>query len=158
VILLKRDMLYEELIELDMEAADIDDFFEKMSVKLLKLGYVKETFLEAIKKREAEYPTALPVEPYAVAIPHTDSEHIIKPFIAPVRLKTVKWCEMAANDVEHDVRFVFILGIHGSNEHVELLQVLVENFQDAQLMKDLLEARTSKQYMKLLLIMKGLAG
>ena len=44
-----------------------------MAEKLEKLGYVKDTFAEAIKIREAKFPTALPVEPYPVAIPHADT-------------------------------------------------------------------------------------
>lgn len=69
-----------------------------MTDKLLELGYVKDTFRDAIKTREANYPTALPVEPYPVAIPHSDPENIIKPFIACTRLKIrlngVRWQTM----------------------------------------------------------------
>ena len=49
-----------------------DEFFEVMSKKAVDLGYVTEQFLSAIKKREQDYPTALPVKPYPVAIPHSD--------------------------------------------------------------------------------------
>ena len=105
-----RDTIYRELIQLDWEVKDQDEFFDKMTDKLLELGYVKETFKDAIKTREANYPTALPVEPYPVAIPHSDPENIIKPFIACTRLKNpIKWCEMANNDVQHDVKFIFML-------------------------------------------------
>ena len=63
-----RDTIYKELIQLDWEVKDQDEFFDKMTDKLLELGYVKDTFRDAIKTREANYPTALPVEPYPVAI------------------------------------------------------------------------------------------
>ena len=82
-----RDTIYRELIQLDWDVADQTEFFDKMAEKLEKLGYVKDTFAEAIKTREAKFPTALPVEPYPVAIPHADPQHIIKPFIACTRLK-----------------------------------------------------------------------
>lgn len=153
---MKSDMIYQQLIQLDMSVKDSTEFFETMAEKLVKLGYVKPTFLEAIKVREEKYPTALPIKPYAVAIPHAEPEHIIKPFIAAARLAApIKWCEMAANDIEHDVRFIFMLGFLKSNEHVELLQILVKNFQDNNLMQGLLEAQTKQQYMELLLSMKG---
>ena len=90
-----RDTIYKELIQLDWEVKDQNEFFDKMTDKLLELGYVKDTFRDAIKTREANYPTALPVEPYPVAIPHSDPENIIKPFIACTRLKdTIKWQTM----------------------------------------------------------------
>lgn len=154
---MKRDMIHQELIQLDFEVEDQQDFFSKMADKLEKLGYVESTFKDAIMKREAEYPTALAIEPYPVAIPHADPIHIKKPFIAASRLKgTVKWCEMAANDRQHDVKFIFMLGFKRSDEHVELLQVLVQNFQDEELMKKLAEATTEDEYMEAILSMKGL--
>lgn len=150
-------MIYKELIQLDMEADDTNDFFNKMAAKLEELGFVKDSFVDAIKTREKNFPTALAVVPYPVAIPHADPEHILKPFIAPVRLKEpIKWCEMAANDVEHDVRFVFMLGFKRSDEHVELLQVLVANFQDEALMERLVGAKTKEEYLEAILSMEGL--
>ena len=67
-----RDTIYKELIQLDWEVKDQDEFFDKMTDKLLELGYVKDTFRDAIKTREANYPTALPVEPY----PRISSNHL----------------------------------------------------------------------------------
>jgi len=156
-VALKSEMFRRELIEIDMEAKNTDDFFEQMAKKLSSLHYVEDTFENAIKERESKYPTALPIQPFAVAIPHTDCEHIKKPFIAPVRLKEpVKWCEMAANDVVHDVRFVFMLGIKEAHQQVDLLQNLVMNFQDEGLMKKLEQATSIDEYEAVLMTMKGL--
>lgn len=150
-------MIYKELIQLDWDVTDQTEFFDKMAAKLMDLGFVKDTFADAIKTREANFPTALAVEPYPVAIPHADPEHIIKPFIAATRLKKpVKWCEMAANDNQHDVRFIFMLGFKRSDEHVELLQVLVANFQKPELMDQLVQAKTEEEYMDAILSMEGL--
>ena len=44
-----RDTIYKELIQLDWEVKDQDEFFDKMTDKLLELGYVKDTFRDAIK-------------------------------------------------------------------------------------------------------------
>lgn len=38
-----RDTIYKELIQLDWEVKDQDEFFDKMTDKLLELGYVKDT-------------------------------------------------------------------------------------------------------------------
>ncbi|HAE60729.1 MAG TPA: PTS sugar transporter subunit IIA [Eubacteriaceae bacterium] len=149
-------MIYEELIQLDMEAKDSEEFFQKMAEELKSKGFVEDSFLEAIKKREKDFPTALPIEPYSVAIPHTDPMHIKRPFIAAARLKApVKWNEMGNDEVEHDVRFIFMLGFNRSNEHIQLLQMLIENFQKTELMNKFLTAETEKEYMNLILSMEG---
>lgn len=152
---MKKDMIIKELIALDYEVADQKEFFEKTADKLYKLGYVKDSYADALKEREANYPTALPVQPYPVAIPHADIEHIIKPFIMPVRLKNpIDWREMANNDVVHQVQFIFVLGFLKSDEHIELLQVLVDNFQDPELMDKLVHATTVDEYYELVCNMK----
>ena len=154
---MKKDMIFKELIQLDWEVRDQADFFDKMVDKLYDLGYVKDTYKDAIKTREENYPTALPVEPFPVAIPHADSVHIIKPFIACSRLKEpVEWCEMANNDVVHQVKFIFMLGFVKSNEHIDLLQVLVENFQDPALMDRLIQAKTADEYYDVVCSMEGM--
>ncbi|MFT4007912.1 MAG: PTS sugar transporter subunit IIA [Lacrimispora sp.] len=154
---MKKDMLFRELVQLDWEAADQTEVFERIADILFKNGFVKDTYLESLKVREANYPTALPIEPYPVAIPHTDIGHIIRPFIAPIRLKKpVEWREMANNDVIHQVRFIFMLGFLKSDEHVELLQVLVENFQNEELMEHLKNAETADEYFRLVCGMNGM--
>ncbi|WP_333651968.1 PTS sugar transporter subunit IIA [Lacrimispora sp.] len=160
---MRGDIVYKELIQLDIEAENTDQVFEYMAGKLEEMGFVRPTFLEAIKKREKDYPTALGIEPYAVAIPHTDPDCIIRPFIAPIRLKKpVKWREMTGTDVMYDVKFVFMLGFHktegqeGADAHIELLQILVQNFQNAELMDKLDAAKSVDEYRKLILSMDGL--
>ena len=69
-------MIEKELIFLDFFANDYNDFFDKISDILYEKGYVKETFKNAIKKREEEFPTGLQVESLGIAIPHTDSLHV----------------------------------------------------------------------------------
>ncbi len=154
---MKEQMLHEELIQLDMEAKDQNDFFEKMSAKLQKLGYVEDTFLEAIKLRESKYPTALPTEPHAIAIPHADPVNIKKQFIAFTRLKNpVKWCEMATNDSWHDVKLIFMLGFKRDEGHIEVLQILLDSFQDPKLMDKLINAKSNEEMMTILSSIKGL--
>ena len=49
-----RDTIYKELIQLDWEVKDQDEFFDKMTDKLLELGYVKDTFRDAIKNERSK--------------------------------------------------------------------------------------------------------
>jgi PTS system galactitol-specific IIA component len=63
---------------------------------------------------------------------------------------------MAANDVEHDVKFVFMLGFKRSDEHVELLQILVNNCQRPDFMERLRQAANIEAYFNLVLSMEGI--
>lgn len=151
-------MIQRELIQFDMVAADRDDFFDRVIDELLRLGYVKESYRDAIKVREAKFPTALPTVPEAIAIPHADPEHILKPFILAARLKDpVQWNEMGRNEVEHPVRFVFMLGFTKTDGHVKLLQALLKNFQDADYMTALADADSADAYYDLVHTMRGLS-
>ena len=134
---MNRDIIYKELVQLDLEAESTDEVFSILAEKLEKAGYIRSGFLEAIKEREKNYPTALPIEPYPVAIPHTDPKCIVKPFVACVRLKhPIPWREMAANEIIHQVKFAFMLGFQEADageSHIELLQILVNNLQKVEL-------------------------
>ena len=145
------DMIKKELIELDFDVENQNEYFEKMAKKLNQLGYVKDTFLEAILKREEKFPTALPLEPYIVAIPHVEPEHVKKPFIAVSRLKNpIEWREMAANENVLHTKFVFMLGFLEYTDHVNLLQVLIENFQNKELMDKLIKADDEGKFLDVL--------
>lgn len=145
--MLGKEIIMKELTVLDMEASSYEDVFAAMASRYLELGYVKDSYLESIRKREAEYPTALPVEPFPIAIPHTAAEHIVKPFIAPIRLKhEVPWGEMSNPDVTHQVKFVFMLGFKDPGEHIDLLQILMYNFQKEEWINRLVEAKSLDEF------------
>ena len=145
--MLGKEIIMKELTVLDLDASTPEAVFEAMAPKFVELGYAKETYLESIKKREAEYPTALPMEPYPIAIPHTAAEHILKPFVAPVRLKSpVTWGEMSNPDETHDVKFAFMLGFKDPGEHVDLLQILMFNFQKGEWIDRMAAAKTVDEF------------
>lgn len=147
----KDQMFFNELILLDKDFADSDQFFEFTFPILKNGGYVNHSFLEAIKQRESTFPTALPTEPYVVAIPHTDIEHVIRPFIFFTRIKgTIPWREMANNDHVLDVNFIFLLGFNQKDGHIDLLQKLMSSFVNSCFLDALNQAKTQHEIFTLL--------
>ena len=116
-----------------------------------------------LKREKQIIQQLLPVEPYPVAILIQTREYHQTIYRMYKIKDTIKWCEMANNDVQHDVKFIFMLGFLGGhddpnagNEHVELLQVLVTNFQKPEVMDRLVNAKTEDEYMEAVLSMEGL--
>lgn len=113
---------------------------------LIEEKMVKESFKEAILEREKSYPTGLQFDGYGIALPHTDSEHVIKSQIAIMTLeKPVKFIEMASTDKEIDVKTIFMLALKDSNQHIKILQKVMELLQDKEVMSKIESFDDSKE-------------
>lgn len=142
-----------DLIFLDKDYTDTTAFFAAISAALQQQGYVRDTFLPAITQREEEYPTALPTAPFAVALPHTDPEHIIRPFISVTRLvRPVAWCEMGSPDEVLQAHLVFVLGFVDHNSHLQVLQDLMESLTDEAFLRQLYAIPTPGDFLHTLKI------
>lgn len=155
---MKKDLFIRELTEFDWDIASQQEFFSRFTDKVEANEYALPSFRSAIIDREAKYPTALPTEPEAIAIPHADAEHIITPFIAPIKLKSpVPWREMGNDDNIHDVRFIFALGFNNTDGHVQVLQLLLNNFQDPNFISALKSASSADAFFEAVTSMRGLS-
>lgn len=131
-------MLNEELIYLDMPYSTQNELFEEMSKKLLELGYVNEEYLDALKKREEEFPTGIKTQVAGLAIPHVDSKYIKKAGIAVVRLKKpILFQEMCTNN-DVDVNLVFMLLVKDKSKQVTTLSALMGCFSNEEALKQLM--------------------
>lgn len=124
-----------ELMSLDIKSLGQEDVINLMYKKLYELGYVTKEYREAILLREKEFPTGLPTEPEAVAIPHVDSEYICKPFIYFVRLQEpINWYEMGSDNIV-SVKYIFALGFNDEINHISGLQNLIDKVQNDKFMR-----------------------
>lgn len=140
-----------DLIFIDFDCNSKEDFFEKISSILLEKGYVKPTFKAAIMERERNFPTGLRTVPFHVAIPHTDPENIIKPFITVIRpVKPIEFFEMGTDDVLVQAQIMFLLGIHKSEAQIPLLQSLMEMFMEESVMNELITINDKSTLLQIL--------
>lgn len=136
-----------ELVFFDFEAKDREDFFEKMNALLTEKGYVKDTWLNAIKTRENNYPTGLACEQVSVAIPHVDPEHIAKPYIAIVVPKKPITFQGMAGMPDVNAELIFNLGLlKHAEDQVAVLQALMNIFMNADAVAEI-KAQTTQQGM-----------
>ena len=122
-----------------------DEMLQWASDYLCEKGCVKDTFKEAILKRESEFPTGLRCEPFHVGIPHTYPEHVIKPGVFVIKMdEPICSKEMGTDDgIVDDVRYIFMLLLEKhSDSHLRMLQGLIGMFQNEDRMKELEKAVT----------------
>lgn len=123
--------LKNELILLDVKAENQFELLEKVADNLHQLGYVKESYKNAVIEREKIFATGLPTLMGGVAIPHTDIQHVEKPAISIARLeKPVKFIIMGDDSATVDVDLIFMLAMKEEHAQLELLQSLMGILQD----------------------------
>ena len=142
-----KDLLFEELIGLDLEADSFEDAIRKIGDDAYKKGYVKEGFADAVIKREKLYPTALPTEVLKVAIPHPiERDTVERSAIIITKLKEpVDFILMGSdNDIVPD-NIIFTLAVNGAEHQLTILQKLVGMFSEKESMMKIKESKTPKE-------------
>lgn len=148
---LTSNLFYESLILFDVEAKDSKDLLRKLSGKLLKEGYVKESFIEAINEREEIFPTGLPTKGVKIALPHTDATHVLKSGVLIANLKKpVVFKEMGSgiNDVEAEL--IFMLAVEKPKEQVGILKKLIGMFSKEDVLLKLKHSSNPEDVLKVL--------
>ena len=130
-------LLSEDLIQTNIALTTQEDIFVKLSEPLVKLRLVKDSFLDGVISRERKFPTGLPTEPFGVAIPHTDPEHVLKNAISVGVLKSpVKFIIMGTDDESVDVRLIFLLALNESQKQLNILKNITEIIRDEKRLKN----------------------
>ena len=136
-----------ELVFFDIEADTTEDFFTQLGGKLDALGYIQDTWYDAILKREKTFPTGLQAPEMGVAIPHTDPEHLKKAYMAVVVPKTpVTFVHMGSEDETVQAEFIVNLGVEHQENQVDALQKLIEMFVNSEAVAEL-KAQTTGEGM-----------
>lgn len=134
-----------ELVFFDIEAKDASDLFSKLEPIYLEKGLVKETWLEAINKRESAFPTGLPFDAVGVGIPHVEPEHIAKPYIAIIRPKGTVTFQGMGGMPETNAELIINLGLLAhAEDQVAVLQALMLVFMNEDAVSDILAQTTAE--------------
>jgi len=145
------DYMNKDLIFLNLEINDQENLLKYMAKELKKVGNVNEEFVEKVVEREKEFPTGLPIEEIGVAIPHSDVEYINRPAIAMAVLKdTVSFYSMEDSNQIIPVNIVFMLAVNDGNKQLKLLQEIMGLIQSKEILKNIIEAETEEEILKLI--------
>ncbi|MPQ44368.1 PTS sugar transporter subunit IIA [Clostridium tarantellae] len=128
-----------------------DEVFEKISKKLLKKGVVKETYIQALKKRENEFPTGINLSVVAenipnIAIPHTESGFCNDTKVVLVKLKNkITFKDMMNPSKDLDVKYLFMILNKEGSEQSHILSYIMSFVTNKENMYKLEKAKTLKE-------------
>ena len=138
----------EKLILVKESVSSREEIIRKLGDLLYSNKYVKDTYTQAVLDREVIYPTGLQARVAGVAIPHTDTDHVISPAVAVATLQEpVIFKGMGAPDTEISVDIVMMLAIHDPNLVVKVLRNVIFILEDDQSLAAL-QSATSKEEIK----------
>jgi PTS system galactitol-specific IIA component len=133
------DLLKVDHIVVSLDALDARDAVDKLVQMLVATGHVTPEFAEDVWQREATFPTGLPTQPLAVAIPHADPDHVLNSAVCIGVLKSpVKFAQMGTDgSTILDAHILFILAIKEREKQVEMIQQLMTLIQSPSLLEGL---------------------
>ncbi|MDT2596383.1 PTS sugar transporter subunit IIA [Enterococcus dongliensis] len=141
----------EPLVFVQENFSSNDELFEQVAQRASDLGWVREDFLERIKKREATFPTGIQLLNFGVAIPHTDAECILEEFVAVITLQEpVAFKSMEDNSKQVEAQVVFVLGLNQPHAQLEMLQSLMKLIQNEEILSQVLLASNSEELMNVI--------
>jgi PTS system galactitol-specific IIA component len=112
---------------------------------LTEYGYTSDSYADQVLLREDQYPTGLPTQPVATAIPHADSTGVFHTGICIAVLKEpVEFQSIEAPEETLEVYLICLLAIAEKKLQVKVLQWLSELLQDQILLNTLISLQTPK--------------
>lgn len=137
-------------IYINLDVRSRDEFFDFISKKLYKGGFVKENYSQALKEREKEFPTGLPLE-IGVAIPHTSSNYVNKDtFAISVFKNPIIFQEMGGDpDSIIKVKIAISIVMTDGDKHLEALQKLISSIQDKVFLEKISNAKKEEEIQEL---------
>lgn len=138
-------MLSADLTIAGLTAESSDAVVRALARKLLAAGRVRPSFEMAALAREKRSPTGLPFPGQAVAMPHAEPEHVIRPGMAIATLtKPVSFRQMGAPSVKLDVALVLMPALTAKEQAAGELARIVALLQDETWRHALVQAETSE--------------
>lgn len=136
---MNNDLILSENIFPQIQTDSFQDLIEKITENLITSGDVNENFISGVLTREKNFPTGLPTEPFAIAIPHGDSINVVKNRIVIATLQDPLQMNLMGGGEEDtlSVKIVFLLALGESNKHLNILQLLMKAFKDESVLENI---------------------
>ncbi|WP_392558428.1 PTS galactitol transporter subunit IIA [Orbus mooreae] len=128
------------LISDELSFDDYKQALQHISQTLIAEKIVSPSHLEALQEREESFPTGIAFEDYAVAIPHCEATHALKPAVYLIRLKQPVAFNRADDDQMVDVSLIMGLVVTDPADQLKLLRALFSRLQNKEFYEFLLNS------------------
>ena len=137
----------ERTMRVRAQAANTEEAIKLLGVIMAEAGFVEDAYWEDVYKREKTFPTGLPTQPIAIAIPHADPDRVIKSGIAvAVFDQPVKFRIMGSNAPDEiEVLVVFMLALKDFKQQTAVIRDLLNLIQSKTIISDIHLAKTTKE-------------
>lgn len=143
--------LKENLIFQNLKVSDNKEVLQIMGNAMIQEGLGEEGFVEALLRREKDYPTGLDIDGIGVAIPHTDACHVKKEGIAvAVLAEPVEFEAMGEDNCRIPVNIVVMFTVAGKDKHIDRLLQILKLIQNEEILKGFLEAESKEELLAVL--------
>lgn len=112
----------------------LEEIFDEVAADLLEKGLVNDGFLENLKSRERDYPTAMDMTPLGkdipnISVPHTEPEFVEGTRLVPIKLEhPVIAHNMIQPTQEVEVGYLFLILNKDPNRQVNILAQIMDFF------------------------------
>lgn len=120
--------------------SDAQAALKHIGKEMLRAGVVQVSYPHALIRREAEFPTGIMLENHAVAIPHCEAVHALKPAIYLIRPDEAVLFSQADGDEPVQALLIIALIVTHPSEQLVLLRNLFGQLQDSLFIEQLLAA------------------
>jgi PTS system galactitol-specific IIA component len=123
-----------------------ETLFEKVSQRLLKDGYVKSGYCDALISREKEFPTGIESK-INLAIPHADPQEVNKSTFVIITLsEPLQFASMVEPDKLLEVQLVILLVLNDGKAQIAFLQRIANLAGDNEMLCDVLSQDRNGQF------------
>lgn len=145
------DLVKPEFVLHDLEYSTQNDVLRSMAGLLVKRGFCRASFIDAILERERLHPSGLPMPGPKIAIPHTDAEHVHRSVILFARLtQPVEFRSMGDPEERLQIQLVSMFALKEKRLIGDLLETLITVYQNEEILTSLLDAPDSLSMYRIL--------
>lgn len=136
-----------QIIGYEITGTDRESVLREMAGYLESKGMVKPTYGQLVIERENRFPTGIPSEPIAVAIPHSERDAVLKTAILIGKTKEsgISFRRIDDPNLEVNAKVIFMLAIDSNREQLDTISKIMELIQDSKLIEKILKAETTEK-------------
>jgi PTS system galactitol-specific IIA component len=147
------ELLHAENMLVGLEPPDAPSSIRALNDQLVRSGKTLPAYADDAAAREATFPTGLPTQPVAVAIPHASPANVLASALGIATLRApVVFAQMGGDgSIKLDVFVIVLLAVKEQEKQVEMIQQLMKVIQNQTLLAAMTQVGSTSELLDLIL-------